>query len=263
VSFTFGTPRTPQPRASTPQLVSVVRTADEQIVAAYGALGLASNDPNTVGAQAATLIGDAIAIYGEQFFAAAIAHLAQLGGIGLSTLVTALTQKLGFALQDASEIVSNVGYALTAWVDGIESWLTDALDFSCVVEVGNQGGPYTLRLASSHVSDGTWAIAPPQTIPPGGIGRFWLKDPKPSAYGSDGSATYSWVDSSGRTQSSTFSFADPTGFWNDNVATTSSGQFGVFTKSGSVTDAWGGRGSIATDGHPFFAAFVWGSGSPP
>jgi UDP-2,3-diacylglucosamine pyrophosphatase LpxH len=263
VSFTFDKPRTPQPRDSTPQLVAAVRAVDQGIVNAYDGLGLTSNDPNTVGGQAAAVIGNSFAVYGEQFFSAAIANLARLFGIDLGSLVTTLTQKFAFALQTASEIVSNVGYALTAWVNGIESWLTNALDFSCVVEVSNQGGPYTLTLGSWHIGDGTWGIAPPQSIPPGGIGRFWLKDPKPSANGSDGWVSYTWVDSSGRQQSSTFTIADPTPFWASNVATTSNGQFGVFTKSGSVTNAWGGRGSIATSGHPFFAAFVWGSGSPP
>jgi hypothetical protein len=72
VSFTFDRPKTRRPRDDFPQLVSVVRAADRQIVAAYNSLGLTSNDPNTVGDQAAATIGRAFAIYGEELFASVI-----------------------------------------------------------------------------------------------------------------------------------------------------------------------------------------------
>ena len=48
VSFTFDTPKTPQPRDDFPQIVSVARAANQQIVAAYNSFGLTSNDPNII-----------------------------------------------------------------------------------------------------------------------------------------------------------------------------------------------------------------------
>ena len=109
---------------------------------------------------------------------------------------------------------------------------------------------------------GTWAVAPPERIPPGGVGRFWLKDPKPSADGSDGWVTYSWVDSSGRKQMAPFAFADPTGLGH-NAAVSISTAFSFYTKSGNVNAPWGRRNFVFTGGHPFFVAFVWGQGPPP
>ena len=262
VSFTFGTPLTRQPRDDVPQLVSVVRTAEQQIVAAYNSLGLTSNDPNTVGDQAAATIGEAFAIYGAQFFASVIANLANLAGLALSSVVSALTQGFQMALDAASEFVANAGYTLAAWVDGIGDFITEAFDYSCVVEVSNHGGPYELVRESYGITTGNWAVPPPERIPLGGVGRFWLKDPKPTPFGSDGWVTYSWTDSSGQKRSATFSFADPT--WpGDNAAHTSSGSFTFFTKSGNVNAAWGNRGFVFTGGHPFFVAFVWGQAPAP
>ena len=262
VSFTFETPRTRQPRDDVPQLVSVIRAADQQIVAAYNGLGLTSNDPNTVGDQAAATIGQAFAIYAEQFFASVIANLANLAGVALSSVVSALTEGFQLALDAASEFVANAGYTLAAWVDGIGDFIADALDFSCVIEISNHGGPYELVREGFGIVHGTWGVPPPERIPPGGVGRFWLKDPKPSADGSEGWVTYSWVDSSGRKQMAPFAFADPTGFAN-NSAVSISTSFGFYTKSGNVNAPWGGRNFVFTGGHPFFVAFVWGQGPPP
>ena len=128
VSFTFDTPKTHQPRDDTPQLVSVVRAAEQQIVAAYDSLGLTSNDPNTVGDQAAATIGRSFAIYGEEFFAAAVANLARLFGIALEYAVRALTNAFQFALDAASQFVTNAGYTLASWINGLENIVSEALD---------------------------------------------------------------------------------------------------------------------------------------
>jgi len=262
VSFTFDNPLTRQPRDDFPQLVSLVRTADQQIVAAYDALGLPNNDPNTIGDQAAATIGRAFVIYSEEFFASVIANLASLGGLDLASVVRTLTDGFQLALEAASEFVTNAGYTLKSWVDGLGNILTEALDFSCVVEVSNQGGPYELVRTGYGIGSGTWAIEPPERIPPGGVGRFWLKDPKPTPYGSDGWATYAWTDSSGRGQSSRFAFSDPTGLAS-NAASRTSTAFNFYTKSGSVDASWSNLNSVVTGGHPFFVAFVWGQASPP
>ncbi len=269
VSFTFDRPTTHQPNDDFPTLVAGVRTIDQQIVSAYDSLGLTSNDPNTVGDQAAATIGQAFAIYGEEFFASVLAHLASQLGSDLTAVVNALTQEFGMALSDASQLVSNAGYTLASWVSGIGNLLSEAIDFSCVVEVGN--GPYELSLDSQGTNHGGWAIAPPDTIPAGGVGRFWLK---PDVEGSDGWARYAYVDSSGKRTVVELDFTDPVGFWESNAAGSWNTAWSVtnplamtpftfYTKSGDVGSAWSAVNDVVTGGHPFYVAFVWGSGSPP
>jgi UDP-2,3-diacylglucosamine pyrophosphatase LpxH len=262
VTFTFGTPKTPQPRNDYPQLVSVVRSANQQIVTAYDSLGLTSNDPNTVGDQAAATIGRAFAIYSEEFFANVIASLAKLFGIDISSVMRTLTDGFRVALDAVSQFVTNAGYTFASWINGIADFISEVLDFSCVIEISNRGGPYELVRDSFGVGRGNWAVEPPQTIPAGGVGRFWLKDPKPSPYGSDGWARYSYVDSSGTQQSVRFDFNDPTGLAS-NAAKSSSSAFNFYTKSGSVNSAWGGMNQVFTGGHPFYVAFVWGNAPLP
>jgi hypothetical protein len=262
VSFTFDTPKTPQPRNDYPQLVSVVRAANQQIVAAYDSLGLASNDPNTVTDQAAAAIGRSFAIYSAEFFENVIANLANLFGIAVPDAIRALTEGFRVAIDDASQFITNAGYTFASWINGIAEFISEALDFSCVIEVSNRGGPYELVCDSFGVGHGDWTVQPPQTIPAGGAGRFWLKDPKPSLYGSDGWVRYTYVDSSGTQQSVQFDFSDPTGF-GSNGAQVSSSAFNFYTKSGSVNSAWSTMNQVITGGHPFYVAFVWGTAPLP
>jgi UDP-2,3-diacylglucosamine pyrophosphatase LpxH len=262
VTFTFDTPKTHQPRDDSPQLVTVVRAANQQIVTAYDSLGLTSNDPNTVGDQAAATIGRAFAIYSVEFFANVIASLANLFGIDVSSVLRTLTDGFRMALDAASQFVTNAGYTLAAWIGALENFIQEALDFSCVIEISNRGGPYELTRQDYGIVYGNWAVAPPQTIPPGGVGRFWLKDPKPSIHGAQGWASYSYVDSGGAQQNVRFDFDDPTGFAS-NAATSSSGAFNFYTKSGDITSPWSAMNSVVTGGHPFYIAFVWGNAPPP
>jgi hypothetical protein len=262
VSFIFATPKTPQPRAANPQLVSIVRAANQEIVAAYDSLGLTSNDPNTVGDQAAAVIGNAFAIYSEQFFADVVAGLAKLLGIDASSLLRTLTGFLVVALDAASQFVTDVGYLLAEWVNAIADFISELLDFSCVIEVSNRGGPYQLVLDGSGIVYGNWAVAPPAAIAPGGTARFWLKDPKPSIHGADGWVSYTYTGTGGISQSVRFSFDCPTGL-DTNVVTTSSRAFGFYTKSGDATSPWNALDSVVAWGHPLYVTFVWGNAPLP
>jgi UDP-2,3-diacylglucosamine pyrophosphatase LpxH len=258
VSFTFDAPKTPQPRDGYPQLVSAVRAENQQIVSAYDNLNLTSNDPNTVGDQAAATIGSSFAIYSEEFFASVLANLAQLFGVRLSDAIRALTDGFNIALQEASQFVTDAGYAFASWIQGLGNVINQALDFSCLIEISNRGGPYTLVRDAYGAGHGTWSVEPPQTIPAGGVGRFWLKDPKGTPYGSDGWVRYAYIDSSSRRQTVQFDFNDPTGLAS-NEARSSTGAFTFFTKSGNVNSAWNPRNVVVTGGHPFFVVFVWDS----
>jgi UDP-2,3-diacylglucosamine pyrophosphatase LpxH len=262
VKFTFDTPKTPQPRNDYPQAVSVVRFANQQIVNAYNSLGVTSNDPNTVGDQAAATIGRSFAIYSAEFIENVIANLANLFGITVSDAIRTLTEGFHMTLDAASQFVTNAGYTFASWIDGVADFISEVLDFSCVIEISNRGGPYELIRDSFGVGHGDWAVEPPQTIPAGGVGRLWLKDPKPSPYGSDGWVRYSYVDSSGTQQSVRFDFNDPTGFAS-NEAKSSSSAFNFYTKSGSVNSAWSTMNKVTTGGHPFYVAFVWGNAPLP
>jgi hypothetical protein len=72
VSFRFATPTSRQPRSDTPPLVQAAEgTAAQGLVNAYNALGLASNDPNTVPDAALNTIMNGVSIYSADFFATA------------------------------------------------------------------------------------------------------------------------------------------------------------------------------------------------
>jgi Domain of unknown function (DUF4474) len=262
VAFTFDTPKTPQPRMGNPQLVAFVRSENQRIVSLYDSLGLTSNDPNTVGDQAAAAIGRSFAIYSAEFFENVIANLANLFGITVSDAIRALTEGFHLALDAASQFITNAGYTFASWINGVADFISEVLDFSCVIEISNRGGPYELTLANYGVGQGNWAVLPPQTIPAGGLGRFWLKDPKPSPFGSDGWVFYSYVDSSGIRQEVQFAFSDPTGF-SSNTASNSSRDFNFYTKSGNVNSAWSPPNIVITGGHPFYVAFAWGNAPLP
>jgi hypothetical protein len=93
------------------------------------------------------------------------------------------------------------------------------------------------------------------------VGRFWLKDPKPSLFGADGWAQYYYVDSANNRHSVMFIYACPTG-WASNIAVTLP-PFNFYTKSGSVNSGWSGINQIITGGHPLFVAFVYGNTPAP
>jgi UDP-2,3-diacylglucosamine hydrolase len=264
VKFTFDRPKSPQPLDSIPSgLISVARGNQEAIVTAYNSLGLTSNDPNTVGDQAAATIGRAFAIYSAEFFKSVIASVAQQFGKTVAEAIRALSEGFNTALDEASRFITNAGYAFSSWINGLTSWLNELLDWSCVIEISNRGNVHDLVLDSSGIGHGNWAVEPPQTIPAGGTGRFWLRDPKGTNDGSDGWVRYRYVDSNGAQQTVRFDFNDPFYAWDSNAAKTSSGAFGFFTKSGSVTSGWSSRNVVKTGGHPFYVTFVWGNAPLP
>jgi len=263
VKFTFDTPTTPQPRDATPALVAVARADQELIVGAYDSLGLTSNDPNTVGDQAAAAIGRSFAIYSAEFFETVIAQLANQFGKTVSDAIRTLEQGFNVALNEASQFIANAGYAFSTWIDGITSWLNEVLDWSCVIEISNRGNVHDLVRDSYGIGHGTWGIEPPETIPAGGVGRFWLRDPKGTNDGSDGWVRYRYVDQNGAQQTVRFDFNDPFYFVDSNVAKTSSSAFSYYTKSGSATSPWSARNVVVTGGHPFYVAFVWGNAPVP
>ena len=76
VSFRFATTRSP--RSATPALVQAAETSAQGLVNAYAALGLTSNDPNTVRDAALNTITSGVSIYSKEFFTKAVAALANI-----------------------------------------------------------------------------------------------------------------------------------------------------------------------------------------
>jgi hypothetical protein len=263
VKFEFDTPTTAQPRDATPTFVTAVRADEQLIVDAYDSLGLTSNDPNTVGDQAAATIGGAFAIYSAEFFETVIAQVASQFGKTVSEAIRTFEEGFNVALNEASQFIANAGYAFSSWINGVTSWLNEVLDYSCVIEVSNRGNAYDLVRDSYGIGHGNWAIEPPETIPAGAVGRFWLRDPKPTTDGSDGWANYRYVDQNGAPQTVRFDFSDPFSAFSPNAASASSSAFTFYTKSGSATATWSDRNVVVTGGHPFYAAFVWGNAPAP
>ena len=262
VSFKFDTPKTHQPRADSPAAVSAVRAGNQQTVAAYDSLGLNNSDPNTVGDEAAATIGSAFALYSEEFFASVITNLANLLGTSVESVIRTLSEGFNITLNAASKFITDAEYGLESWINGIGAWINEVLDFSCVIEISNRGGPYDLVRENYAIGHGNWVVEPPERISAGGAGRFWLQDPKLSPEGSDGLATYSYVDSGGTKRIVMFSFNDPTGTA-PNTASSSSGAFNIYAKSGNIASAWNPLNSVPGDRHPLYVVFVWGAPPPP
>lgn len=179
-----------------------------------------------------------------------------------------IARDLRVAVEAVQNWVTQAGYDIIQWVQSVFSIIQQALtiDDSTAVEVHNvrHGGmlPADLTLTSASVKDGRWVVSPPAIIPAGKVARFYLKD-NLGLKGSDGQATYAYVDTEGRRQSVTFEFGCPYPIWLDNFARSSQSVFNVYAKSGEGSPRWGGAGQVPKKGHPVYVAYVWGRGPAP
>jgi hypothetical protein len=261
VRFTFATPSTHQPRSDTPAIVQAVEVTDQGIVNGYNALGFPNNDPNTIPDTAIATIMNAVAIYSWDFFAQTVANLANIAGLNAYTVIDGLAKAFGIGIDVATDLAAQAGYTFSNWVGAVESFLGVNLDFSCIVEISNRGGPYDLILENHRIIQGHYAVPPPNRISAGRVVRFWLKDPKPSPFGADGWAQYYYIDSANNRHSITFTYDCPTGVY-PNIAAASA-PFNFYTKSGSINSGWSGINQITQWGHPLFVAFVYGIAPAP
>ncbi len=261
VSFRFAIPRSHQPRSDTPLIVQAVEVTDQGIVSEYNALGFPNNDPNTIPDTALDKIMGAVGIYSWDFFAQAVANLANIAGLNAYSVIDGLAQAFKIGIDEATDLAAQAGYTFSNWVGAVESFLGVNLDFSCIVEISNKGGPYDLILEDHRINQGNYAVRPPDRISAGRMARFWLKDPKPNPFGADGWAQYYYIDSANNRHSIRFTYACPTGLAS-NVATASA-PFNFYTKSGNIDSGWSRINQIITGGHPLFVAFVYGNAPAP
>ncbi|MCU1496895.1 MAG: hypothetical protein JWM47_848 [Acidimicrobiales bacterium] len=115
-------------------------------------------------------------------------------------------------------------------------------DYSCYVEVDNTAGATALELVDHDAEYGYFPAPPPERIPAGTVGRFWIQDLLGPS-GSTGTATYTdgsteWV----------LRFGCPT--LGANLAT---GAPGVATR---VADGEWREGEVVRRGYPLFARFT-------
>jgi hypothetical protein len=119
-----------------------------------------------------------------------------------------------------------------------------ALDFSCYIRIVNQTSQPLTRTALAN-KQGTWVVAPPQSIAAGAHGDGWLQD-ELGAHGSEGSVHYSQAG-----HDLAFSFSCPTGLYPNTVSGPNNN---FIARSGSGD--WQPRGQVPSWGHPLQVRFT-------
>lgn len=255
VSFGFAIPKSHQPPSDIPP----IEVTDQGIVNTYKALGFPNNDPNTIPDTSLATIMDAVGIYSWEFFTKAVANLASSAGVNAYSLIDDLTQAFNIGISEATDVAAQVGYTFSNWVGAVENFLNVNLDYDCIVEISNEGGPYDLVLEDQWINHGNYAVPLPGRISAGRMVRFWLKNPTPLVFGADGWAQYYYIDSANNRHSVRFTYACPTGAASN--AASVSAPFSFYTKSGDST--WSGINQIIPGGHPLFVGFVYGNAPAP
>jgi hypothetical protein len=261
VRFRFATPSSPQPFAGTPEVIEAAAITAQEIVSGYNALGFPNNDPNTIPDTALNMIMDAVGIYSWDFFAQTVANLAKIAGLDAYSVIDGLEQAFKIGIDEATDLAAQAGYTFSNWVGAVENFLGLILDFSCIIEISNKGGPYDLILEEHQINEGSYAVLPPNRISAGRMARFWLRDPKPTVVGADGWVQYYYIDSANSRHSVRFTYACPN-LLAANFASASA-PFNFYTKSGNIDSAWSGINQTITGGHPLFVAFVYGNAPAP
>ena len=259
VSFTFAEPfARPQPPRPGPVLAAV-EAANEEIVSSYNALGFPNNDPNDVQAEFLSVAGLGILHLGDHYGLIA-AQLATGLGQAIGSVVSALVDGFGVAASTAEGWLNGAAPEFASWVNAVEQYFGLPLDFSCYVAVDNTQGSSDLLLAGSSAISGSYVISPPAWIPKGAVGRFVIQDPKPSPFGSQGSATYTYADADLVMQAVEFTFTCPTGLAS-NEAAASRPDWSLLAKSGDVNDPW--SATVPGGGHPLYLTYAIAGGHLP
>jgi hypothetical protein len=258
VSFTFDQPfAVPQPPKPAPVLAAV-EAANQTIVNSYNALGFSTNDPNQVQAEFLNVTGLGI-LHLADYFGLTASQRAIETGESPSSVVTALADGFGVAGSTIEGWLNGVSQAFSTWVSEIEQYLGLPLDFSCYVMIDNTRGASDLLLTGAAATSGSYVVSPPSWIPQGAVGRFVLQDPKPSIFGSAGTATYTYCDAGLAMKTVVFSYECPTGFA-ANRAASSQAEWPCVAKSGNPDDPWSGQ--VPGGGHPLYVGYVVAGGEP-
>ena len=272
VIFTFDRPHSFQPRLNPARQSSLaeVRNSNARIVSRYKELGLLSNDPNGITGDKEHVISDFITQYGPAFFARVLAELSRNASKTAQELLAVLLTRFGRAHEEATKAITDAGYTLSEWIGSLENSLGLRMDYSCRVQVENAGNQYELirdNFAVSPGREGTpcgeYIVKPPETIAPGGTGRFWIRD-FPGVHGAEGWVTYYYIDSNRQKHSFRLTYGCPTGF--DSNYASAQPPFNVWLKVRDINSKWGkdpNGGQPPMQRHPLTVAFVWGQDARP
>jgi hypothetical protein len=270
VRFPFQQPRTHQPRLEPGRQsqFAQVRRSNGDLVATYNRLKsqlyLPNNDPNRITGEAERKVIDYINQFGPAFFVQAVGTLFRQQNKPAAELLNTLEQGFRIARDQAAQAVTNAGYTFSEWIGSVESLVRAmglAFDFSCSVQIENFGPTEhsvrtELKREDYAALSGEYVVHPPEKIPPGGIGRFWIR---PDMNGAAG-----WVNYSSKTASGDplpiqhFEFGCPT-FDRDNFARAQPTGYSPWMKSGTMTN-WA---RDVKRGHPLAVAFVIGNQALP
>jgi len=265
VRFLFDRPYAPQPWVGAPGLAQA-QQMQQAIVSTYQSFNLQSNDPNKIPPELARQIATSVTANGPPALGAVLISGLRAIGRSASEIGTLIGVDLQVAADTVAAWITTAGYDLVQWVHAVYAAVSEmfTMNFSSAIEVHNtlsgNNLPSDLYLQAHSEEEGAFLVPPPQTIPAGTVGRFYLKD-KLGPYGSKGSATYSYEDNEGRPRTVTFTFGCPTGFSN-NYAHCDQPAFAIYAKSGDKS-RWGGPGAVPGGGHPLYVAYVWGPGPAP
>lgn len=258
VSFTFDQPfAVPQPPKPAP-ILAAVEAANQTIVSTYTGLGFPTNDPNHVQAEFLSVVGLGILHLADYFGLTASQRAIEIGE-SASSVVRALAEGFGVAGSTIEGWLNGVSQAFSTWVSEIENYLGLPLDFSCYVMIDNTNGASDLLLTGAASTHGSYVVSPPSWIPQGTVARFVLQDPKPSIFGSEGTATYTYCDASLAIKTVVFSYECPTGFA-DNRAASTQAEWACVAKSSNPNGLW--TTPVPGAGHPLYVANVIGGGKP-
>ena len=272
VRFTFDKPHSFQPRLDPGKRswVDGVNRGNANIVSRYKGLGLQRNDPNLITGERAGFIFDFIGQYAQSFFVQVLANLAKQANYTATDLLTALVSGFGTVQDDAANAITRAGYTLSEWIGSVENTLGLRMDFSCRVQVENAGNQYELIRDSFAVTPGRdgkpcgeYVVKPPDTIAPGGTGRFWIRD-FPGFHGAEGWVTYYYIDSNRQKYSFRLTYGCPTGF--DANYASAQPPFNLWLKVRDINSNWGkdpNGGQPPGQRHPLTVAFVWGQDARP
>jgi len=71
-------------------------------------------------------------------------------------VIRTLSEGFNITLNAASKFITDAEYGLETWNQRIGAWINEVLDFSCVIEISNRGGPYDLVRENYAIGHGNW-----------------------------------------------------------------------------------------------------------
>ncbi|MCB0641330.1 MAG: DUF4474 domain-containing protein [Phaeodactylibacter sp.] len=188
VTFTFDRPKTQQPPK---QNIDTVRKSNKDLVNAYQALKLKSNDPNQIADELDENMSDSVINYGEFF-----KRMIDVALLSIENWLTAISDLRNFKVMDFSTVVD------------FRNWSQDTMLLRGYAPAKSTFPP--------GQDCGTFMVKPARKILPGDNGRLLIQD-NFGAHGGEGWVAYDIMKPDGTRQTVNFSFGCPTGVYDNYV----------------------------------------------